>query len=82
MYQWGFPDIFIAHARYGQRWVEVKREEKFSFTVAQLIEFPKMEAAGVGIWVLTGCSDSDIAKLFAPPNWREYHLRKAMASLR
>ena len=28
MYQSGFPDLFISHAKYGQKWVEVKNKEK------------------------------------------------------
>lgn len=74
MYQFGVPDVFAAHQRHGMRWIEVKNPVSFSFTPAQLIEFPKMHAAGVGIWILFGPQESEILKLFKPANWFEvYH---------
>ena len=76
-YQSGLPDLFAAHASYGQRWIEIKYIENYSFTKAQQQDFPKLMAAGVGIWILTSDEVSELAKLFKPPNWQEYYLRWA-----
>lgn len=74
MYQWGFPDLFACHFRYGSRWIEVKLPEMKGsrFTPAQQENFPKMCANGAGVWVLTGDSDREFDKLMAPCNWTHY----------
>lgn len=72
LYQKGFPDLYIAKRSYGTRWVEVKYREKYSFTIAQLEQFPKMTAEGVGIWILTAATEHEYKKLFQPPNWWSY----------
>ncbi len=72
MWQFGVPDLFAAHCRHGQRWIEVKNPAQFSFTPAQLVEFPKLHAAGVGIWILF--SHKEIDKLFKPANWLTVYL--------
>lgn len=82
LFQKGFPDIYACHIRYGPRWIEVKIEDKYSFTNAQLEEFPKMTAAGARIWILTGYAPEDLAKLFQPANWEKYLLRLAFKSRR
>lgn len=71
MYQSGFPDLYCAHRKYGQRWVEVKLPEMKGsrFTAAQLDTFPQLAAAGVGIWILTSHEGVELRKLFGPPNW-------------
>lgn len=69
MYQRGFPDLYVCHAKHGTRWVEVKNPRRFSFTVAQKKYFPKMAEAGAGIWVLFECSEEEYEKLFRPANW-------------
>lgn len=71
-YQYGVPDLYAAHLRHGTRWIEVKNPVSFSFTPAQSIEFPRMKAAGVGIWILFGVQD--IKKLFEPANWERIYL--------
>lgn len=71
-YQMGFPDLFCAHPRYGIRWVEVKNPEKYEFTAAQLLLFPKFAAHGVGIWIVTAATELEYNKLFGPPNWFTY----------
>jgi hypothetical protein len=71
-FQSGLPDLYIAHKRYGTRWVEIKYLEKYSFTPAQLDNFPKMTAAGVGIWILTSAEKHELEKLFCPPNWHTF----------
>lgn len=72
-FQFGVPDLFAAHLNKGQRFIEVKNPGAYSFTPAQSIEFPKLHAAGVGIWVLFGVQD--IPKLYGPANWQEIYLR-------
>lgn len=72
MYQWGFPDLFCAHRRYGIRWVEVKTPSGH-FTPAQLEWFPKFQSAGVGVWVMLGTDD--YSKLFGPPNWFSFLMK-------
>ena len=71
MFQSGLPDLFVAHKSHGQRFIEVKNPLSFSFTQAQLIEFPLITKAGVGIWILFGDTDVEIMKLHKPANWWE-----------
>lgn len=66
--QFGLPDLFTAHPRYGQKWIEVKNWDKFSFTERQIQKFPVLHAAGVGIWVLFRATDEELQKLFEPAN--------------
>ena len=72
MFQAGFPDLYAAHRKYGQRWIECKNPLKYAFTPAQLEYFPQMTAHGVGVWVLIGPEDSEIDKLMKPANWYQY----------
>jgi hypothetical protein len=71
-FQSGFADLYVSHLRYGMKWVEVKNPEQFSFTPAQIKEFPKQSAAGTGIWILCAASDEEYAMLFKPANWMEW----------
>lgn len=86
-FQAGFPDLFICHTMYGQRWVEIKVPWRRGdvFTAAQHITFPKLCANGSGVWVLTGDEDEDLnknkiaipslseyQKLWKQPNWWTY----------
>ena len=74
MYQSGFPDLFACHSKYGQRWIEVKLPSMrgSKFTPAQLECFPKLTANGSGVWILTGDSEEEYAKLFKRNNWWQY----------
>lgn len=72
MYQSGFPDLYATHARYGVRWIEVKNPEAYSFTAAQLLNFPLMWAHGSPVWVLIDDSDEEMSKLFEPCNFHLY----------
>ena len=63
------PDLYACHKRYGPRWVEVKRKDKYRFTKWQLEVFPQLTEKGVGIWVLTSATEKEYKKLFGPPNW-------------
>ena len=71
-YQSGFPDLFAAKRRYGQRWIEVKNPSSYRFTDAQMETFPKMSASDVGIWILTAGDTIEYRKLFGSPNWFTY----------
>lgn len=71
-YQSGLPDLYCMHAKYGYRWIEVKNPQGYAFTSAQQEHFPLFQSCGIGIWILTGAEDSDIDKLFQPPNWFSY----------
>jgi len=75
-YQSGVPDLYCAHLKYGQRWVEVKNPLKYEFTAAQRETFPKMSAHGVGIWVVTAATEEEYKKLFQQPNWYFYLMVK------
>lgn len=71
-YQQGVPDLYACHKRYGTRWIEVKRKEKYRFTPAQMDVFPEFAAKGVGIWILTAATKGEYDKLFGPPNWHMF----------
>lgn len=72
-FQLGIPDLFVAHTKWGQRWIDVKRPGKdYSFTKAQKRKWPVWESFGIGIWILTGADQENYDRLFAPPNWRDY----------
>ena len=77
-FQFGVPDLYITHREYGPRWVEVKLPNMNGsrWTSAQLENFPKFQANGSPIWVLTGASDSEISKLFLSSNLWEYMKKK------
>jgi hypothetical protein len=70
--QKGIPDIYIMHPEHGDRWIDLKNPKDYEFTINQRIKWPRWEAAGKGIWIITGWKDEDYDKLFEPPNWREY----------
>lgn len=71
-YQQGIPDLYLYHPKWGERWVDVKVEGKYSFTKAQKFKWPLWESFGIGIWILTGADQRNYDKLFSPPNWRDY----------
>lgn len=71
-YQFGFPDLFCCHKKFGQRWVEVKNPDHFVFTKAQLDYFPELNAHGVGVWILIDGTETEYLKLFRPQNWYMY----------
>jgi hypothetical protein len=72
LYQKGFPDLFLGHPKYGQRWVDVKNPVSYTFTRAQRIKWPDWDAHKVGIWILVAPTEEEYDKLFKPPNWRDY----------
>ncbi len=72
MFQAGWPDLYISHPKFGQRWIDVKVAGKYRFTRDQCIKWPQWEAHGIGIWILVAATDEEYDKLFAKPNFREY----------
>lgn len=74
-YASGWPDLFACHIAYGQRWIEVKlpKMKGSKYTPAQLRDFPKFAANGSGVWVMTGATDEEYAKILdQPQNWWKY----------
>ena len=71
-YQFGIPDLYIGHTRYGTRWIDVKNPVDYEFTKQQKKKWPVWERYGIGIWIITGATQEEYAKLFEPPNWRKY----------
>lgn len=71
-FQKGVPDLFIGHLRHGSRWIDTKVPGKYTFTKAQIDKWPKWEQVGVGIWIITAATEEEYAKLFQPPNFRQY----------
>lgn len=72
MFQRGLADLFATHRKYGQRWIEVKQATGYSFTAAQLENFPLFVANGSGIWILCDATEDEYQKLFKEPNWGFY----------
>jgi hypothetical protein len=70
--QKGIPDIYIMHPKHGSRWVDLKNPIDYDFTNAQKVKWPTWEEHKVGIWIITGWTDTDYDQLFGPPNWRKY----------
>ena len=72
IWQVGIPDLYCYRRPEGERWVEVKRPLRYSFTKYQRQKFPKWEAAGIPLWILTAATEAQYNLLFKPPNWREF----------
>ena len=49
-YQFGIPDLYCHHNKWGGRWIDVKNPGKYSFTRKQKIKWP----AGSGLVVGSG----------------------------
>lgn len=70
-FQYGIPDLYCYHPKWGERWVDCKRPDNtYSFTKAQRQKWPLWAKYGVGIWILTSIDDYPL--LFKEPNWRNY----------
>lgn len=71
-FQTGFPDLYLYHKDYGHKWVDVKNPSRYVYTKAQCQQWPGMDAAGVGIWIMFEANEENYANLFKAPNWREF----------
>ena len=69
-FQTGFPDLYVAHKKWGQRWIDCKVPGRYTFTKAQRRKWPVWESFGIGVWILTAATQTEYDKLFKPPNWR------------
>jgi len=78
MFQSGFPDVYAMRQDKGQRWIEVKNPKSFAFTTAQKLWYPRMLKCGIGIWVLMGDGDDQLALLDGRPNLEAVMLAKNM----
>lgn len=78
IYQSGLPDLYATHSSYGPRWIEVKLPNMVGsrFTAAQLDVFPKLEANGTHIWILTAATETEYKKLFNRSNFHQYRFIK------
>lgn len=71
-FQFGIPDLYCHHRKWGGRWIDVKNPNRYSFTKEQRVKWPVWEQYGCGIWILTAADQDEYDKLFHPPNWRQY----------
>lgn len=71
-FQSGFPDVHATHAKWRQRWIEIKYPYAFKFTPAQMRDYPLFNANGSPIWIMTAAWDEEYEKLFKPSNLSEY----------
>jgi len=72
VYQTGFPDLYCMHTQWDDRWIDCKVAGRYKFTRAQIIKWPLWELHKGRIWILTAATDEEYAKLFKPPNFRDY----------
>jgi len=76
-FQAGMPDLFACCKMSGAnliRLIEVKDPTRKGdiFTPAQLETFPKLNANGCPVYVMTAATDEEYKKLFKEGNWHEY----------
>ena len=71
-YMAGFPDLYLSHVEYGNRWVDVKVEGDYEFTRKQKLEWPIWHQNGSGVWIMTDWNEAQYARLFKLPNWLDY----------
>ena len=72
MFQCGFPDLYVTHKKFGQRWIDVKNPVSYRYTKAQCQKWPVWHEYGIGIWIIVAATVGEYDKLFKPPNWRDY----------
>lgn len=72
VYQTGIPDLFIAHKKYGTRFLDIKNPISYNFTAAQRWKWPIWDKFGIGIWIITAATEEEYQKLFKDPNWKDY----------
>jgi hypothetical protein len=81
-FQKGIPDLWLWHVEHGWRWVDVKQPKSYRLTKDQSKKWPLWESKGIGVWILTAATEAEYAKLFAPPNWREYDRSRYRSQMR
>lgn len=79
-FQSGIPDLYCAHPKYGQRWIELKTRDGV-MTSAQCRTFPKFHKAGVKIFIIGAVSDigtpgSNKGIFGSKSNWLPYMNKK------
>jgi hypothetical protein len=72
LYMKGFPDLYAAHPKFGQRWIDVKNPVAWEFTKAQCQKWPVWDRFKIGIWIIVAATEEEYDKLFKEPNWRDY----------
>jgi hypothetical protein len=73
-YQKGLPDLYCSSKDYGQRWIELKKDENERLTRDQIETFGYLSRHGTRIWILRGISDYNW--LFKESNWQQWLLFK------
>lgn len=68
----GWPDLNAMHPKYGVRFIDVKRKERWIITPAQQQDWPMMHQFGFGPYIMTGANEAEYQKLFGPPNYMDY----------
>jgi hypothetical protein len=71
-FMYGFPDLFIGHPEFGQRWIDVKVEGAYQFTKAQRAKWPVWHLHKIGIWIMTDATEEQYKWLFQKPNWQSF----------
>lgn len=72
MFMSGLPDLYATHRVYGGKFIEVKHEKAWHFTVAQKEVFPQLLGHGTPIWILFEADAANYKKLFNPCNCPAY----------
>ena len=85
-YQKGFPDLFAWNPKLQVfRWIDVKILTNYRYTKHQCQKWPEWERSGLGVWIMVDATEEEYAKLFQPPNFREYwkpHYDKYLTPIR
>ncbi len=77
-FQKGIPDLYCWNPLLGygheglHRWVDVKVQGHHQYTKSQCQKWPEWEKIGLGVWIMMGATEEWYAKLFGPPNFRDY----------
>jgi hypothetical protein len=69
----GLPDLLAWHKKHGQRWIEIKNPESYSFTDAQIQTFVEWTECRIPFYILTAATEREYQKLFGKPNFVEYY---------
>ncbi len=68
LFNYGFPDLLVCHAKYGIKLIEVKVATSFRFTPAQLRDFKEFISHGAPIYILTAANEENYQRLFRKSN--------------